>query len=184
MPTASVNQKSDALSNVERTAEVFEKYGDFIRAGIRFHVKDEMEAEDLFQDLFLLLVAKPIPQDVQNVEGFLYRVITQSVKDAFRRIDRYQARIRRYAERNVSAIENRPENVIMDIEEAKNMFDLIERRLPPPQALALTLKYKGGYDTLEVAKKMRVKPRSVSSYASAGLEKIRCFLGEKQRNDL
>ena len=184
MPTASVNQKSDALSNVERTAEVFEKYGDFIRAGIRFHVKDEMEAEDLFQDLFLLLVAKPIPQDVQNVKTFLYKVVSDRIKDAFRRIDRYHARIRRYAERNVRAIEKRPEKAIMDIDEAKKMFELIERRLPPPQASALTLKYRDGYDTREVAKKMCVKPRSVSSYASAGLEKIRCFLGEKQRNNL
>jgi len=184
MPTASINENSEALSNAERAAQVFEKYGDFIRSGIRFHVKDKTEAEDLFQDLFLLLVVKPVPQDVQNVEGYLFRVITQAAKDAFRRTDRYQARIRRYAERNVRAIDKRPENVIMDIEEAKNMFDLIERRLPPPQALALTLKYSDGCDTPEVARRMRVKPRSVSSYASAGLKKMRRFLGEKQRNDL
>lgn len=184
MLKASINENSEALSNAERAAQVFEKYSNFIRAGIRFHIKDETEAEDLFQDLFLLLVAKPVPQDVQNVEGYLFRVITQTAKDAFRRIDRYQARIRRYAERNVRAIEKRPENIIMDIEEAKNMFDLIKRRLPPPQALALTLKYKRGYDTLEVAKKMRVKPRSVSSYVSEGLEKVRCLLGEKQRSNL
>ena len=184
MPTASVNQKSDALSNVERTAEVFEKYGDFIRAGIRFHVKDEMEAEDLFQDLFLLLVAKPIPQDVQNVKTFLYKVISDTIKDAFRRIDRYQARIRRYAERNVQAFENCPEKAIMDIDEAKNMFELIERRLPAPQASVLTLKYRDSYDTGEIAEKMRVKPRSVSRYASVGLEKIRCLLGKKQRGNL
>ncbi|MHC4337003.1 MAG: sigma-70 family RNA polymerase sigma factor [Planctomycetota bacterium] len=184
MPTASVNQKSDALSNVERAAQVFDKYGDFIRTGIRFHVKDKMEVEDLFQDLFLLLVAKPIPQDVQNVEGFLYRVITQSVKDAFRRIDRYQARIRRYAERNVHAIKKRPENVIMDIEEAENMFELIEKRLPRPQALALTWKYKHNCDTEEVAERMRVKPRSVSKYASVGLEKMRHLLGDKQKSSI
>ena len=184
MPTASINQKSDTLSNVERAAEVFDKYGDFIRSGIRFHVKDKTEAEDLFQDLFLLLVVKPIPQDVQNVKGYLFRVITQTAKDAFRRIDRYQARVRRYAERNVRAIEKRPENVITDIEEAKNMFELIERHLPAPQASTLTLKYRDGYDTREVAKKMHVNPRSVSSYASAGLEKIRRFLGEKQRSNL
>jgi RNA polymerase sigma factor (sigma-70 family) len=184
MPTASVNQESEALSNVERAAQVFEKYSDFIRSVICFHVKSEAEAEDVFQDLFLLLVAKPIPKDVQNVGGYLYKVITQAAKDTFRSIDRYQTRIRRYAKYNQRTIERRPENVIMDIEEAKNMFELIERRLPPPQALALTLKYRDGYDTPEVAREMRVKPRSVSSYASAGLEKIRRILDEKQRNDL
>ncbi|MBA7664156.1 hypothetical protein ES703_72211 [subsurface metagenome] len=72
----------------------------------------------------------------------------------------------------------------MDIDEAKKMFELIERRLPPPQASALTLKYRDSYDTGEIAEKMRVKPRSVSRYASVGLEKIRCLLGKKQRGNL
>ena len=184
MPTASINQKSDAPSNVDRAAEVFDKYGDFIRSVIRFHVKDEAEAKDLFQDLFLLLVAKPIPPEVQNVKTFLYKVISDTIKDAFRRIDRYQARIRRYAERNVQAFENCPEKAIMDIDEAKKMFELIERRLPPPQASALTLKYRNGYDTREVAERMGVKPRSVSRYVSVGLKKVVHVFREKQGGNL
>ena len=117
MPTADISEKADALSSVKRAGQVFEKYSVSIRSVIRFHVKSEAEAEDLFQDLFLHLVAKPIPQDVQNVGGYLYRAITQAAKDAFRRIDRYQTRILRYAERNVQAFENCPEKAIMDIDE-------------------------------------------------------------------
>jgi RNA polymerase sigma factor (sigma-70 family) len=184
MPTADICEKSSALSSVERAAEVFEKHGDFIRSGIRFRVKDETKAEDLFQDLFLLLVAKPVPQDVQNVEGYLFRVITQTAKDAFRRIDRYQARIRRYAERNVRTIEKCPENVIIEKEETKKMFELIERRLPSYEALAVKLRYGDNCSIEEAAEQMGVKPRSVGRYISAGLEKVRCFLGEKQRSNL
>jgi len=184
MPVASINEKTETLSNVERATEVFNKYGNFIRSVIRFHVKDGTRAEDLFQDLFLLLVAKPIPQDVQNVQSFLYRVISDAVKDAFRTTDRYQARLRKYAKYNLRTIEKRPENVIMEIEETKMMFELIERRLPPPQALALTLRYKDNFDTQEVAEKMQVKPRSVSRYLSAGIEKLRCFFIEKQGSNL
>jgi RNA polymerase sigma factor (sigma-70 family) len=179
MPAASINQKSDVLSNVERAAEVFDKYGDFIRSVICFHVKNEVEAEDLFQDLFLLLVAKPIPQEVQNVKSFLYKVISDMIKDAFRRIDRYQARISRYAERNVRTIEKRPENVLMEVEETKKMFELIERRLPSYEALAVTLRYRDNCSTEEAAERMGVKSGSVSRYVSVGFEKIRRFLGEK-----
>jgi len=180
MPTASVTQESDATTNVDRAAEVFEINGDFIRAVIHFHVKNEAEAEDLFQDLFLFLISKPIPEGVQNVKGFLYKVISGMAKEAFRKIERYQARIRKYAKRNVRVIENRPERVLMDVEETKKMFELIERRLPPPEALAVTLRYRDNCNTGEVAAKMGVKPRSVIRYVSSGLKKLRCASGERQ----
>lgn len=180
MPTASTTQKSDVTTNVEHAAEVFEENGDFIRAVIRFHVKDEAEAEDLFQDLFLFLISKPIPEEVQNVKGFLHRVISGIAKEAFRRIERYQARIHRYAKRNLRTIKNRPEELLMEVEETKKMFELIKRRLPPPEALAVTSRYRDNCDTGEVAAKMGVKPRSVSRYVSAGLKKLRCAFGERQ----
>jgi RNA polymerase sigma factor (sigma-70 family) len=180
MLTASVTQESEAITNVDRATKVFEENGDFIRGVIRFHVEKEAEVEDLFQDLFLFLISKPIPQEVQNVKGFLYRVISDMTKDAFRRIERYQTRIHRYAKRNVRIIENRPENVLVEVEETKRMFELIERRLPPPEALAVTLRYRDNCNTDEVAARMGVKPRSVIRYVSAGLNKLRCVLGESQ----
>lgn len=184
MPTANTNQKCDAPSNVDRAGQAFEEYGDFIRSVIGFYVKNETEAEDLFQDLFLSLISKSMPEEVQDVKAFLYKVISDMVKDAFRRIDRYQAKIRRYAKHNAATIEDCPENVLMEVEETKKMFELIERRLPPKEALAVTLRYRDNRDTGEVAKQMRVKPRSVSRYVSVGLRKVRCFFGEKQGDDL
>lgn len=181
MPTASVNQKSDVPSNVDRAAEVFDEYGDFIRSVIRFHVKNEVEAEDLFQDLFLLLVAKPIPQEVQNVKSFLYKVISDTIKDAFRRIDRYQAKIRRYAGHSGRVTEYRLKNSLIEAEETKRMFELIERHLPPKEALAVTLRYRNNCDTAKIAKKMGVQPRSVSRYVSVGLKKARHLFGINER---
>ncbi|MHC4258964.1 MAG: RNA polymerase sigma factor [Planctomycetota bacterium] len=181
MSSTHVHERSHTVSSVERTAEVFDKYGGFIRAVIRFHVKDETEAEDLFQDLFLLLASKPIPPEVQNVKCYLYKVISDTSKDAFRRIERYQTRVRRYAERNARTIETRPDGALVEAEEKKKMFELIEKRLPPPQALAVTLRFRDDYDTDQVAERMRIKPRTVSRYVSVGLDKLRCSLGEEQR---
>lgn len=184
MPTVSVDRRSDARSNVDRAGEVFEEYGHFIRSAIRFHVKNKAAAEDLFQDLFLFLVSRPMPEEVQNKEGFLYRVISDRAKDAFRGIDRYQARIHRYAKRNVRIIENRPEHVVMEAEEAEKMFELIEKRLPTPQSSALTLMYRRNYSISEVAERMGVTARSVSKYIYVGLTKIRQFVSEEQGDNL
>ncbi|MHC4616903.1 MAG: RNA polymerase sigma factor [Planctomycetota bacterium] len=178
MPTAGTNKKSDTPTNVDIANEVFAKYGNFIRSAIRFHVSDETEAEDLFQDLFLLLISKPIPREVRNMQGFLYKVISDMIRDAFRRIDRYQARIHAYARHNGRIIDKRPERTVMEMEEAKRMFDLIEKRLPPNQALALKLKYEENVDIAEIAEKMGVKPKSVRRYVSVGIRKMRCVFSK------
>jgi RNA polymerase sigma factor (sigma-70 family) len=169
---ANTERKSDVPGSVDRAGRIFDKYGDFIRSVIRFNVKSETEAEDLFQDLFLSLVAKPIPEEVQNVRGFLYKLISDTVKDAYRRTKRYQARIRKYAKYQLRTIENRPETSLIGVEEARRMFDLIETRLPAKEALAVKLRFKNECETGEVAEIMGVKPRSVSRYVSVGLKKI------------
>jgi len=167
-----IHQKSNIPGNVERAAGIFDKYGDFIRSVIRFHIRNEPEAEDVFQDFFLSLVAKPIPLEVENVKGFLYKLVCDTVKDAYRRIDRYQARINRYTKRNLPVAENRPETELISVEEIKKMFDLIERKLPAQEALAVKLRYREEYKNGEVAEMMGVKQRSVSRYVSVGLKKV------------
>lgn len=181
MPTAGTNKKSDTPTNVDIAGEVFAKYGSFIRSAIRFHVSDETEAEDLFQDLFLLLISKPIPREVRNMQGFLYKVISDMIRDAFRRIDRYQARMHTYARHNGRIIDKRPERTVMEMEEAKRMFELIERRLPRNHALALRLKYKENNHVTQIANKLGVKPKSVTRYVSVGLKKMRCVFDKEQK---
>jgi RNA polymerase sigma-70 factor (ECF subfamily) len=175
-----ISQKFDSLSNVDRTTGIFDEYGNFIRSIIRFHIKNEAEAEDLFQDLFLSLVAKPIPEEVRNVKGFLYKLISDMIKDAFRRKDRYQARMRRYAERSLRISENRPETGLIDVEETNKMFCLIVRHLPAKEALAVKLRFKDNCDTGETAEIMGVKPRSVSRYVSIGLKRVSHVIEKKQ----
>jgi RNA polymerase sigma factor (sigma-70 family) len=167
-----MHQKSDVPSNVERATGIFDKYGDFIRSVIRFHIRNEPEAEDVFQDFFLFLVAKPIPVEVENVKGFLYKLVCDTVKDAYRRMNRYQSRIHRYTRRNLRVAENRPETELISVEEAKKMFDLIERQLPPHEAKAVTLRYRENCNTGEAAEMLGVKQRSVSRYVSVGLKKV------------
>ncbi|MHC4474004.1 MAG: RNA polymerase sigma factor [Planctomycetota bacterium] len=172
------NQECVAFNNVDHATTVFTEHGEFIRSIIRYYVKNEAEAEDLFQDLFLFLISKPIPGNVENVQGFLYKIIYDMIKDVFRRIERYQARMYKYARDRGNMVEPRPENTLAQVEEAKRMFNLIEKRLPPKEAQAVTLRYRDRRNVAEVADRMGVKPRSVSRYVSVGLRKFRGVMDE------
>lgn len=177
MSPTNIDKNCKVRSKVNRTQKVFEEHGDFIRLVIRFNVRNETLCEDLFQDLFLYLTSKPIPEDVQNVRGFLYRMISDRIKDTFRRISRYHERIRRYAEHRTHIIEHQPENSLIEAEETKKMFDLIGKKLTSKEALAVTLRYKDSYNTTKIAEKMGIKPRTVSRYVSVGIKKIRRVFG-------
>ena len=40
-------------NNVKMAAEIFDEYGDEIRAIIKFNIKSETETDDIFQEFFL-----------------------------------------------------------------------------------------------------------------------------------
>lgn len=181
MPEVRVKKKSVPSANVALAAEVFSKYGDFIRAVIRYKVKNEAWAGDLFQDFFLSLVSKPIPAGVQNVRSYLYRAIINDIADGTRRVEKYKTRMNKYAEcLNYSINKSAPENALMEKEETDKMFKLIEGWLRRSEAQAVSLRYKNNYDIKEVARKMHVDDRTVSRYISTGLSKIRQSLIVKQ----
>jgi RNA polymerase sigma factor (sigma-70 family) len=182
MSLVSKKETNNSLRNLGDVEEIFTEHGDFVRSIIRFHVRNEVEREDLFQDFFLWLISKPVPQDVQNVRGYIYRVVYDDIKDAFRRIERYQKRVRRYAEHRKRIIENRPRNSQTETEEAEKMFELIRKRLPKKEALAITLRYHHNYDTATVAKTMGIEPKSASRYISAATKKLRQVFDVSGRN--
>lgn len=180
MPPLSV-KKSSAPSNVDRAAEIFSKYGDFILAVIRYQVGNDVQADDLFQDFFLSLVSRPIPTGIQNIKSYLYRAITNDIVDAARRVQKYQARMHKYAEcLDYSINKNTLENALIRKEEINKMFKLIEGRLPHSEARAITFRFRNNFNIKEVAKKMHVNNRTVSRYISVGLSKVRQFFSVKK----
>ena len=176
-------ETSRKSSNIDFAKRVFTKHGHFIRSTIRFHVRDEPMAEDIFQDFFLSLISKPMPQDIRNERAFLYRVISAKAKDAFRKIDRYQQNMNRYAQCYRFPADECPENAVIEADEVEKMFELIHSRLSSSEALAITLRYKNNFETSKVAGTMGVKSRSVSRYVCAGLKIIRDILKKDEGGD-
>lgn len=171
---------SKCRNNVGLAAEIFAEYGDFIHMVIFSQVKNKARINDIFQDFFLSLVRKPIPQDVKNIKGYLYRAITNDIIDATRRVERYCNLVHKYSEYLEHPINNKtPENAFIDVEETNKMFGLIKGRLTNSQYQAMALRYRTDHSIKEVAEKMSVKSTSVSRYLSIGLKKIRCFLKPK-----
>jgi len=171
--------------NVNRAAKLFTEYGDFIRSIIRYNIKNKDLTEDIYQDLFIYFVFRPIPADVRSTKGFLYKVITDKVKDSFRRIDSYQRRLKTYAKRNDNTVESSPDKEFADMEEYEKMFTLIEQRLPTNEGKAVIFKFRYNFDTTTIAKQMGIKSRSVSRYISVGVKKLRhiIFNSRGNRND-
>ncbi|MBN1392780.1 MAG: sigma-70 family RNA polymerase sigma factor [Sedimentisphaerales bacterium] len=181
MPEVRVKNKTVMPDDVARGGEVFSKHGDFIRAVIRYKVKNEVLAEDIFQDFFLSIVSRPIPSGVHNIKGYLYKAIINDIADATRRIEQYKARVNKYIKfSNFSVYKNEMENALIEEEETKKMFKLIEGRVRRSEARAISLRYRDGYKVKEVAKQMQVERRTVSRYITSGLGKIRKYLTVKQ----
>ncbi|MCJ7730508.1 MAG: sigma-70 family RNA polymerase sigma factor [Sedimentisphaerales bacterium] len=169
------------MNNTVRAVEIFALHGDFIRKVIQYRIGDADLADDLFQNFFLSLVARPIPPDVRNVKNYLYRAIINDSFDAVRRVEQYQDRIQRYAERLKNPInKNHPENALIETEETEKMFKMIELSLPPSESQAVTLKFRDNNSIGEAAKQMAVNKRSVSRYISVGLKKLRQILVENE----
>jgi len=166
-----------AKEGVNKAAEIFSQYGDFIYSVIRFQARSDASVNDLFQDFFLSVAFNPPPPQVRNIKSYLYRAITNDIIDAVRRLDNYHNCVRRYADSfEYVQAQNKPENIAMNMEEAGRMFEIIKSKLPKSEAQAITLRYGQGRDISEVAKEMNVNTRTVSRYISVGLNKIRRFL--------
>lgn len=166
-----------AKEGVNKAAEIFSQYGDFIYSVIRFQARSDTSINDLYQDFFLSVAFNPPPPDVRNIKSYLYRAITNDIIDGVRRLDNYHTYVRRYADGfEYIQARDKPESIAIDVEETGRMFELIRSRLPRCEARAITLRYGHGHDIDEVARQMNVNARTVSRYISVGLTKIRRFL--------
>ena len=175
---------------VKWATEVFDEYGDIIRNAIYLNVNNRSEADDIYQDLFLSLVHRPIPRDIQYIRGYLYRAIKHDVLDAVRRTKSYRAQIAEYAEccpSSVYGVEQKdPQNIALQAEEIQRIIQIAQSQLPRRETEAVLLRYARGQDTTNAAKTMHINKRSFARYLCMGLKKIRQFIRENKvgLNDL
>lgn len=165
------------ICNAATASQIFNDYGDFIKKVICSQIQDEDQAEDLFQNFFLSLVSNPLPGDIQNIEAYLYKAITNDIADATRLTKKYQNCLYEYAEcYNHPRSQKTPEKVVLEVEEANRVFEIVEKQLPHTEAQAVRFQYRDGLDAKEMAEKMSVKNKTIRGYVYEGLSRIRRLL--------
>jgi RNA polymerase sigma factor (sigma-70 family) len=175
----SVNSKQQEY-NVNVAAEIFAEHRDFIYAIIRAKARNREQTDDLFQNFFLSLVARPPSPCIRNIKGYLYRAIINDVIDNTRQMERYQNQVYRYAEHlGCSLVEDSPETALIEAEEMGKMVDCIEKHLHSSEAKAIILRYKNNYKIKKVAAAMGVNNTLAWRYISKGVIKIRHFFRER-----
>ncbi|HCO93028.1 MAG TPA: hypothetical protein DIU00_03605 [Phycisphaerales bacterium] len=173
--------RTEVRKRVGLAAEIFDRYGDEIRAIIHFNVKDKSKADDIFQEFFVSIVRKPIPTDIQDIRGYLYRAVTNDVIDTSRQTKKHRDRVQKYAEcRKYFVISEDPQETAIQVENTKKMLQLIESHLPKREAEVVVQRFGHGFNTTDTAERMQVDKRIVSRYLSAALKKMRQYVPENE----
>lgn len=178
---SSGESKKNIPKSVRSASEIFDQYGDEIRAIIHYNVKDQTKADDIFQNFFVSIVHKPIPPDIEDVKAYLYRAVTNDVIDDSRQKKCHQDHIKKYAEcyKRFIVTED-PQNIAIKMEDTKRMFQLIENRLPKREAQVVLQRYGRGLSTTDTAKRIHAEKRNVSRYLSSALKKMREFISQSE----
>lgn len=175
----SLNDDTDSYTpGLNATAKIFAEHGTFIRNVMLSKIEpySQINVDDMYQDLFLSLVSRPIPPNVNNIKAYLYRAIINDIYNSIRRLKNYKKLKKKYFDYLNFSINKSDSVNASNIEERLDiLFQDIEGHLSSPEIRAIKLRYKEGYNIEEVAKKMSVKKESVSRYVCIGLKKIRQY---------
>ncbi len=161
---------------VELAAQIFREHGDLIHNIIRsnLHKKADTDVDDIFQDFFLSLVSKPVPDKVKNIKAYLYRAIKNDIADASRRTKCYRARVQKYSEcQKNRTMGKRPNNMVAQSRDVRKLFQIIEHKLPQREFKAITERFIHDHSIDEAARRMRISGKTYSQYLWLGLKKIR-----------
>jgi RNA polymerase sigma-70 factor (ECF subfamily) len=160
---------------VAAAVRIFAEHGSFVRSVIRLRVRNASRREDLFQGLFLELVDQPVPANVLNIRGYLYRAILNDVVDLAREREDERRHLRNYAERNEICIHKRPSQdaIVREMDDRKSVFANLTRQLPRREAQVVTLRYRDDFSIAEIAAATGVDKRTVSRYLTSALRALR-----------
>lgn len=173
--------KIEKAERVRRAADVFETYGDEIRAMISLNVREESVADDIFQNLFLSIVRTPIPHNVDRVPAYLYRIVANDVIDENRRLNNYVEFVRYYRECGKHrATQDGPENDVIEAEETREMLRSLRKWLPYHEAEAIIQRYFYDNKAGVAARKMELDSKTYSQYLHRGKAKIRRLQRKKR----
>ena len=172
--------KTESFSNpVAYAAQIIIEHENFIRWVIKSQNTTNEPVDDLFQDFYIQLIAMPVPHDVRDVKGYLYKAIINHLTNSYRRVRIHKEVIRKIREdNNIETSKTDPAKVLLIRDEINQLFDFIKETSSRQRYMAINLRYREGCSIQEVAERMGIKYSSVRKYISFGLGKVRKCLND------
>lgn len=160
-------------SAVRAATAIFEEHGEFIRKVLGRQAGSKLDVEDLYQEFYLALIHKPVPTDVRDVRGYLYKALVHRVISEARRCGAYSNAMKKYANETRISINNGETEDAFIVEEHQNAaIAKLSHCLQEREAEAFVMKYRDDCSILEIATRMGINKRTVSRYLSESLRKL------------
>lgn len=174
--------QKDLQSCLDAANRIFTEHGQAIWSMIHFHVNDPSTADDIYQNLFLSLVRRPIPYNDKAPLGYLWRAIANDVRDAARRRQSYGKMLTNYSSRKQECTKHQadPLAALANMEMQTKLIEMIQQELSPQEARAVIDRYIGGESISDTAERINVNKRTVSHYLCTALKKLRHAAQENQ----
>jgi RNA polymerase sigma factor (sigma-70 family) len=157
----------EAKQNLEKVAEIFKAHGDFLLSVFQKKLK-EQDARDLWQNLFLSLLSRPVPADIANVRGYLYRAAIRDIIDFKRGLKLNQQKMDEYSHMTSQTTDRSLIHNLVVHETIIEAFMHIESSLPPAVRRAMLHKHTRHMSHREIAEHMNIKKETVDRYLSVG----------------
>lgn len=160
--------------NVTAALQVFSEHGKAISSMLAYHVKDPSTAEDLYQDLFVSLVRRPIPEHVKTPLSYLWRAVVNDMKDAGRKRASYEGMRERYRLRSSNGVATDDPYATLEVQERiERLVLLVQKHLRPHEARAVLDRYVFCKSLSDSAKDSKVRVRTLSRYICTGVKTLR-----------
>lgn len=150
----------------EAVLRLFSKYSDDLYRFALSYTGSKCEAEDIVQDVFVKLIAKPFIINREKEKSYLLRMTANACKDYFRS-SRYKSQVDIDDFSEVLHSSSEDDHLIKTLDQMETIY-----RMP------IYLHYYEGYSYKEISKILKISGSAVAMRISRGKEVLKSLLEE------
>jgi len=161
-------------SNTFAYRALYQKYWEQTYNNIYKRLKDQQQAEDLTQDVFMQLWLKREETNIDNLPAYLYVAARNSVYKLMGKQSRFIPIDDLLA--NLAKAENQTDARLLK-NEFMNAYEALIGTLPAAQQTIFRMRYNDGLSPDEIAKALDLSPKTVRNQLGKALVKVKTALG-------
>lgn len=162
--------------------QIYHEHGSFIESTIRFAAgNNNQENQDIYQEVFMALLAKGDPTDIKDIRNYLYILTVNKVSEYRQKQTRGRQILKNYTQMMISAPVEESQDAASIQEEAELMLEKIKTCLSEKESQAVLLRYRQMVENDQAAEEMNVTKATFLRYVSVGVKKIRAIVKSRQQ---